>query len=295
MSWIEQNGTPVVLAFAVLASIGLFFLGSQANEDDSFANASEQPVPLSEAGSADPSSSDAAETTNVIPVRGETGSLSRGDIETIVREYILDNPEIIADALDKHMANREKLQELSAQQALKDNWDQLAFSKSAYATGPDEAAVTIVEFFDYNCGYCRQATPVLLDIAEKNKNVRVVFKEFPIRGEESFNVSRAALAAIKQDKYFELHRELMMSKGAINMARLEQVAEKLDIDVDKLRKDMNSSEVERAIEQNHLLADSLFIDGTPAFIVGDEIMRGWPGEERFERLVNDAVKAKKKG
>ena len=206
-------------------------------------------------------------------------------IEAIIKDYIMANPEIIPEAVELAEKVRQERMVTDAQKALEDNWDLIAKDPLSYVAGNPEGDVTIVEFFDYNCGWCKRATPVMMELLESDKNIRMVFKEFPIRGKESDETARAAVAAIKQGKYFELHQTAMNAEGEMTLERFLDLAEDVDLDMDQLKKDMEDPKVEEVLGTNYALAELLYIEGTPSFVVGDTIVRGWPGKEGMEALI----------
>ena len=196
------------------------------------------------------------------------------ELESIIKEYILNNPKVLMDSVNNMRANEQKAQEDGAAQALKDNSDYL-LKGNLPDVGNKNADVTIVEFFDYNCGYCKQGYEAVQQGLDTDKNLRFVFVDFPILSESSHLASRYALAAQKQGKYFELHRELMKYKGPKTDESILGLAKTAGLDIDKLKADLNSPDIEAAIKKNTELAQKLAISGTPAFIIGDEIIRGY--------------------
>jgi len=216
--------------------------------------------------------------------------LDQNAVEDIIHQYLLDNPEVLVEALNRYYDDQKAESEQSAQQALQANWDTLVNGPHTYATGPEDAKVTIVEFFDYNCGYCRVATPTLIEIARENPDIRVVFKEYPIRGSDSVEIAHAAIAAMEQGKYLDLHQSLMTANGKMTMERFEEIARTLDLDLDAIRAKMDDASIEEALRGTYGIADQLLIEGTPSFIIADRIIRGWPGPEKFKELVEEARK-----
>ena len=200
---------------------------------------------------------------------------SREEIETIVREYILANPEIIEEAILKLNENRQAEEAAAQRVALADKQDALLNDASDYTIGPADAEVTIVEFFDYRCGFCKRSVDYVSSLpAIHDGNVRVVFKEYPILSPQSRQAALAALAAGKQDKYFEMHVALMESNTPLNDEDIDTLAEDVGIDVALMRADMQSTEVQQQLSDHIELAQSIGISGTPNFIIGDEIIPG---------------------
>lgn len=151
--------------------------------------------------------------------------------------------------------------------------------------GPEHARVTLVEFFDYRCPYCKQMAKGVDDLMASDPDLRVVFKEFPILTPDSVTASKAALAAHRQGKYLPFHRLLMEHRGVFDQETLDTLAAQAELDLDRLRKDMDDPEILEALRANHRLAEKLSIDGTPAFVLGDQIVPGAvPIEELREKI-----------
>ena len=212
-------------------------------------------------------------------------------IEKIVAEYIMENPEIIEDALialnDKRAAEEAEL----ARTAIADNQDALINYAGDYYVGPSDAPVTVVEFFDYRCGFCKRSAEWATELPEKYDNqVRVVFKEFPILSAESEKAALAAIAAGKQGKYIEMHMALMeLDNGSgFGPEQIDSIAEGLGLDVAKMRADMQSMEVQTAVADAKALAREIGISGTPNFVIGDSVVPG-ADQARVEALIEDAL------
>lgn len=206
-------------------------------------------------------------------------------IEGIIAEYLLNNPKIVVDALESYEKQREAEQAAAAKQALVDSSDQLFKNNEAPEIGNPEGDVTVVEFFDYNCGYCKRALADVVDLVEEDKNLRVVFKEVPILAESSREAARWALASKKQGKYFEYHVKLMENRGQLDAGRLESLAKSVGLDVAKLKKDKDSEAVNKVIQDNLDLMRRLGIRGTPSFVIGDELARGYVGKDQMKILI----------
>lgn len=196
------------------------------------------------------------------------------EIRDIVKEYLLEQPELLRDVF----AELNKRQELAAQESRKKALSSLYKKETPFSFG--EGDITIVEFFDYNCGYCRKAFDDIAELVKQEKDVRVVFVEFPILSEGSRVASEAAIAATKQNKYWEFHRALMEYNGPIQPDTVFKIAKDVGLDIDKLKKDMKEPEVAKIIQDNLQLGTSMGVQGTPAFFVGDEAIPGAPTELR---------------
>mgnify|MGYP000035312711 CR=1 FL=1 len=223
---------------------------------------------------------------------GPTTTMSKAEIETLVKEYILENPEIIRDAIIK-LQEKEAVQEQEIyRESIVSAKDALENDPRDPAIGPADAKVTIVEFFDYNCGFCKRATPWVEEAAKKyGDDVRVVFKELPIlddRTKTSRLASRAALAAQRQGKYAEMHFALMEQKR-LSSDIIRETAEKVGLDIRKYKADMADATIDQHISDTLLLANRLpALTGTPFFIVGDQYVSG-ADTNRLEQLVKEKL------
>ncbi|MCP4327418.1 MAG: DsbA family protein [Alphaproteobacteria bacterium] len=210
---------------------------------------------------------------------------SKESIEQIVRDYLLTNPEIIVEAMEVLRARESQAEAVQKRAAIEDNYDAIAYSDGDPIAGNPDGDVVIVEFFDYRCPYCKRVVDSLIEAVEDDGNVRLVFKEFPILGPESALAARAALAARMQDKYFDFHVALMKSETRLSEDNVFEIAESVGLDTDQLKEDMKSSDVEATINSTYGLANSLGIGGTPAFVVGREIVPGAIGVDDMKRYI----------
>ncbi len=209
-------------------------------------------------------------------------------IEHIVRQYLLEHPEVLVDALTAYQERQRVAEEERKQQAIVAHLSALTEDPSTPVLGNPDGDVVIVEFFDYRCGYCRRVVRDLRNVVEADSNVRLVMKEFPILGPASIQASRAALASIKQGKYEAYHYALMTQPGDMSDPHLMQVAKMVGLDVDQLKADMESEEVDALIRRNHALGETLGITGTPAFVFGDTLVPGAVDAETMRRLIDEA-------
>ncbi|MCA8899383.1 MAG: DsbA family protein [Hyphomonas sp.] len=207
----------------------------------------------------------------------QSGNMSRAEIEKIVHEYIVEHPEVIEEAIYALSARDKAAQEAAVKDAIKAHADELYNSPADYSIGPADAPVTVVEFFDYRCGYCKRSVDYVqgLPAAYDNK-VRVVFKEHPIFGGISHDAALAALAAGRQGKYRDMHVAMMKLKSNDDLTqdKIDSIAEGLGINVQKMRADMKSMDVQKQLSDALALGDDLHVDGTPGFFVGDTAIEG---------------------
>jgi len=191
----------------------------------------------------------------------------RKAFEGVIKDYLLKNPIIIREAIQALQAQEEAAKQAQAAAALKTHKDQLFYDKTSPVAGNPKGDITVVEFFDYNCGYCKRVTPTIKAVMEKDPNLRVVYKEFAILGPQSITAARAALAAQKQGKYKEFHEGLMMGQSDENS--IAALTNLLGMDYSKLRKDMADPKIQQVLQKNYQLATTLGINGTPAFVIGE--------------------------
>ncbi len=208
-------------------------------------------------------------------------------IEQIVRNYLLANPELLVEVMQKleQRQKAQKKQDLIG--AIKSNRKALFASTDDYIVNP-MGRIPVVEFFDYQCGYCKKFHPTLAQLLKADKSVRVVFKEFPILGDVSVIASRAALAAKIQGKYLVFHNALMSLRRRLTESLIFQVAKDVGLDVARLKKDMDSREVLAVIQLNRALATELGIRGTPSIVVGQQMAPGAVSYEQLLALVEHA-------
>lgn len=223
-----------------------------------------------------------------------SAGMSKEEFNNRVREFLLENPEVIAEAMQKLQEKERVAQKKVLQTVLKTRSNDLLHDKDTPVGGNPEGDVTIVEFFDYNCPYCRSVAPTVTKLKESDPKLRVAYKEFPILSESSTFAAKAGLAAHRQDKskYVAFHDALMNHKGRLSEKVIMAVAEKSGLDIDRLKADMKRPEIETAIKKNHELARALRINGTPAFVIGDELIPGAADLDTLKKAVAEARQEK---
>ncbi len=208
-----------------------------------------------------------------------------------IRSYLIENPEVLLEAIQT-LENREaELAAASDADRIEAHAAAIYGDGHSWIGGNPEGDVTIVEFLDYRCSFCRRAHPVIDELVEKDKNIRLIVKEFPILGDDSVMASRFALAvkaAHGDDAYKRVHDALMELRAGINERTLRIVAEEQGLDADALFAEMDADEITKVIETNRALAQTMEINGTPSFIVGDQLLRGFLPLEGMQAVVADA-------
>lgn len=214
--------------------------------------------------------------------------LERSEVETLVRDYILANPEVILEAVQRLQARQQAEEQARAKAALTDRGEAIRNDPRDPSVGPDDAPVTLVEFFDYQCGYCKRIFPAMTRLIEEQEGVRIVFKEFPILGPASEVASRAALAAEAQGRFLPFHRALMTLRGELTEDKILDTAASVGLDLERLEADMQSEAITAHIEETRGLAREIGVTGTPAFVVGDTLVPGAVGYDRLVALIEEA-------
>lgn len=211
-------------------------------------------------------------------------------VKKVVRDYIIANPEIIRDAIEALREKQRLEAEEEARKALVERGKEIFEDPGSPVLGNPQGDVTLVEFFDYRCTYCKAVTDTVFEAAKADGKLRLVFKELPILGPESVFAAKAALAARQQGKYEDFHRAMMKARGVVNEESILKTAASAGLDLEKLKKDMASAEIEDQLKRNLDLARSLDINGTPAFIIGDRIIPGAVDRDTIAKLIQQARK-----
>lgn len=224
-----------------------------------------------------------------VPARAQGfDAKQKAEIEALVRDYILKNPEIIRDAM-MELDRRQREAEKQAQRtALLAQRAQLFENPSSIVIGNPKGDVTVVEFFDYNCGYCKRSLTDIQELIKSDPRVKVVLKDFPILGPDSVDASKLAVAAKAQltpERYLDFHSRLMASKGRVGKEKALEVAAEMKLDLAKLQADAEGPTVKDFINGTLELAETIGVNGTPAFVVGDEVIAGAVGLAPIRRVV----------
>jgi protein-disulfide isomerase len=217
----------------------------------------------------------------------------RRSLHEVIRTYLLDNPEVIAEAVRGLEEKQRLAAEEDAKQALKTHRKALFDDPSTPSQGAADADVTLVEFFDYRCGVCRRAHPIVASLASSDRKIRRVYKEWPILGPESVYAARAALASQFQGRYVAFHDALMETRVNLTEQSILDIAGRVGLDRAQLVRDIERPEIEAAIKRNFELAEALRINGTPSFVIGDTVVRGARDLQTMKSIVAEARAAKR--
>ena len=224
----------------------------------------------------------------VVPFTAHADQLDEARVRELVLETIRANPEIVMEAV-AILEKREATAQASAQaEVLVNQRELLERDPNAPVLGNPEGDVTVVEFFDYNCPYCKRAMPQVQGLLEADPNVRIVYREWPILGDGSVFAAKAALAARNQGKYEEFHWAMMGMNGRAEEATVLRIAREVGLDIEQLRRDMDAPEVEEHIATSMRLTQALGFNGTPSFVIGDALVPGFVEQSELEIYVSDA-------
>jgi len=215
-------------------------------------------------------------------------------IETIVKNYLVQHPEVLQDAMDALDKRQKEADAEKARTTIKDNKATIFSSAHQVVLGNPDGNVTMVEFFDYNCAYCKRALPDMMSLLKSDPDLKFVLKEFPVLGPGSVEAAHVAVAARMQDpsgkKYIEFHQKLLGGRGPADKTRALAVAKEVGFDMARLEKDMNSDEVKDTIDEDMKLADELGVSGTPSYVVGDQVVVGAVGLDELREKIKDLRK-----
>ena len=216
----------------------------------------------------------------------------RGDIETIVRNYLIAHPEVLEEAMNE-LSKRQAAAESAKHEAGVANHSEAIFNSPRNVTlGNKDGDVTFVEFFDYNCGYCKRAMTDMMELMKADPKLKVVLKEFPVLSAGSVEAAQVGVAVRMQDpsgkKYLDFHQKLLGGRGAADKARAMAVAKEVGLDMAKLEKDMTSPEAKATLEENFKLAEEMGMNGTPSYVIGKQVVVGAIGLEGLKEKIGMA-------
>src|SRR6202047_4114861 len=216
----------------------------------------------------------------------------RGEIETIIRNYLIAHPEVLEEAMAE-LNKRQAVAEAEKHEAsVATNAETIFNSPRGVTLGNKDGDVTFVEFFDYNCGYCKRAMTDMLDLMKADPKLKVVLKEFPVLSAGSVEAAQVAVAVRMQDptgkKYLDFHQKLLGGRGAADKARAMAVAKEVGLDMGRLEKDLASAEVKNTLEENFKLAEAMGMNGTPSYVIGKQVVVGAVGLDGLKEKIGIA-------
>jgi protein-disulfide isomerase len=226
------------------------------------------------------------------PVAASAQSFSdgqRSEIEKIVKDYLLAHPEVLEE-VSAELSKRQAAAEAEKHEAtVSENAQAIFNSPRGVTLGNKDGDVNFVEFFDYNCGYCKRAMSDMIDLMKTDQKLKVVLKEFPVLGPGSVEAAQVAVAVRMQDpggkKYLDFHQKLLGGKGQADKARALAAAKDAGLDVARIEKDMTSPEVKATIEENFKLAEAMGMNGTPSYVIGKQVVVGAIGLDGLKEKV----------
>ena len=216
----------------------------------------------------------------------------RGEIQKIIKDYLITHPEILEEVSAELTKRQAQAEAEKHQAAIAANANTIFNSPRGVVVGNKDGDVTFVEFFDYNCGYCKRAMDDMVGIMKNDPKLKVVLKEFPVLGPGSVEAAQVAVAVRMQDptgkKYLDFHQKLLGGRGAADKARALAVAKEVGLDMAKLEKDLSSAEVRNTLEENFKLAEAMGMNGTPSYVIGKQVVIGAVGVENLREKISNA-------
>ena len=216
----------------------------------------------------------------------------RGEIERIVRDYLLKHPELLQEVMVELERKQQTAEAEKARAAVKTHADALFNSPRQVTLGNPQGDVTFVEFFDYNCGYCKRALNDMTALMGRDPKLKVVLKEFPVLGPGSVEAAQVAVAVRMQDKsgkkYMEFHQKMLLGRGQADKARAMAVAKEIGLDMTRLEKDLKSEEIAATLQESAKLAEALGLNGTPSYVIGSDVVVGAVGLDALGKKIEQA-------
>ena len=227
------------------------------------------------------------------PARAQSFSdTQRGEIERVVKDYLVAHPEVLQEVLNELEKRQSDADAVKHRDGVKQYSQALFYSPRQVTIGNRQGDVTLVEFFDYNCGYCKRALADMLNLMREDAKLRVVLKEFPVLGPGSVEAAQVAVAVRMQDptgkKYLEFHQKLLSGRGPADRAHALAVAKEIGLDMARIEKDMAGDEAKATLEENMHIAEALGLNGTPSYVIGTEVVVGAVGLAALREKVGTA-------
>jgi protein-disulfide isomerase len=216
----------------------------------------------------------------------------RSDIEAIIKNYLVSHPEVLEEAMTELSKRQAAAEAQKHEESIAKNASEIFNSPRGVTLGNKDGDVTFVEFFDYNCGYCKRAMADMMDLLKNDHKLKVVLKEFPVLSEGSVDAAKVAVAVRMQDptgqKYLDFHQKLLGGRGPADKARAMAAAKDAGLDTAKIEKDIQSPEVKATIEENFKLAEEMGMNGTPSYVIGKQIVVGAVGLDGLKEKISNA-------
>ena len=231
----------------------------------------------------------AGHATDPLTAPGSAGAASQTEMEKVVHDYLMKNPQVILEAMQKYQDDQSKREIDVIREGVKNNETELFREPNPLVAGNPDGDVTMVEFFDYHCPYCKKVRDELVKLLNEDGKIRLVLKEFPILTPESEMAARAAIAAHEQGKYWPMHLALLGSDD-LSEAAIMAIAKQVGLDVERLKKDMVDPKVQKRLERTMKLADSMQVKATPTFIIGSEPASGAYPVDKLKEMIAAARK-----
>lgn len=226
--------------------------------------------------------------------KAEMTAEQKAEVEALVKQYILDHGEILIESVNNYQKKQEEAANKESEVKAKELLVSLKDNKDVAVVGNPDGDVTVVEFFDYNCGYCKKAFEEIQSLVKDDKNVKIVLYDMPILGPESHEIAKWALASKKQGKYWEYHQALMQHQGGKDADTFKKLATEAGLDAEKLAKDKDAPEIETEIQKHLEVARNLGIQGTPGFLIDEKVFRGYIPYDAMKSSIKEIRDAKAK-
>jgi len=223
----------------------------------------------------------------VAAVAADDKALTQQEIEKIVHDYLLREPEVLAEAFGRLQQRKSAAAAIKAKQAVRDHQQALFSDPASPVEGNPQGTVAIVEFFDYRCVHCRHVAATIDRLVSSNASVRVIYKNFPVLGEPSVVAARAAVAAQQQGGWAKLHRAMLAFEGDFTVENVLTIGKSVGLDAARLKTDMMSPETQKSLRDNMTLAAALGLDATPSFVIGDRVIRGALAPDAFQAIIDE--------
>ena len=231
-----------------------------------------------------------------VPANAEFSAAQKGEVEKIIKDYLLSHPDVLRDALAE-MERRQKLDEVVAREkAVTDQSAIILNSEYQVVLGNPNGKITLVEFFDYNCGYCKRAMDDMAKMMKADPDLRIVLKDFPVLGPGSVEAAQVASAVrnqFKGEKFWDYHQKLLGTRGQIGKAQAMNVARDLGADMGRLEKDLSAPAIKAGIDEVMRVADSLNLTGTPSYVLGTDVIVGAVGYQELQGKLDNMKKCGK--